>query len=115
MLVCSPVPVAAWAKDPLAVLAAFGPDVALVGGGEAGAPLVMLAVSFWFQPRDNRSITACGTGVALIVPPAGSPCTHTRVSNPSTARAPFLLRRWRTSKLERRNSATVVSIETSSP
>ena len=29
MLVCGPLPVATWAKDPLAALAAFGPDVAL--------------------------------------------------------------------------------------
>ena len=66
-------------------------------------------------PFDSRSITAGGTGTAFIVPLVASPRTHTRVSKPSTASAPFLRRRWRRSKLARRNAVTVVSIVTSSP
>src|SRR5215510_1039777 len=61
---------------------------------------------------ERRSITACGTGLAFIVPLAGSPWTQTRVSKPSTASAPSLNRRWCTLKLERRSAVTVVSIAT---
>ena len=127
LLVCGPVPVAAWARDPNGVLAAFAAD-----GSLAASPLPGTVCAGSPRPRsraerrteagpaapqrcDRRSITACGIGAPFIVPLAGSPLTHTRVSKPSTASAPFLSRRWCTSKLERRRSVAVVSIVTSSP
>ncbi len=94
MLVCGPVPIAAWARDPNGVLAAFGPDGALIGSRE-------LARRCYVASADRRSMTACGTGAPFIVPLSGSPCTQTRVSKPSTASVPFLCSRWCTSKLER--------------
>ena len=56
------------------------------------------------QLCDSRAMTSSGTGALFIVPRVGSPRTHTRVSKPSTASLPSLRRRWRTSKLERRNA-----------
>src|SRR5262249_59531405 len=64
---------------------------------------------------DRRSITAGGRGVAFIVPLAGSPCTHTRVSKPSTASAPSLNRRGGTFKLEARRARAPRSVLASLP
>ena len=125
LLVCGPVPVAAWARDPNGVLAAFAADgrlAAMHAGsarrGDAGAvarPIGEGSGVGGVNPATGARSRPVELARFSSFPWSGSPCTHTRVSKPSTASAPFLSRRWCTSKLERRTSVARVSIVTSSP
>ncbi len=107
------------ARDQHERMAVVGEHIRKRRADAGGAPVIRatgLTVRHGLRCPANFAITSCGMGFDLIFSgSSGSRAAQTRVSKHSTQSSPSSVMRCCTSKLERRNSATLVSITTSSP